>query len=166
MKIYVRCLASHTIGLDHGEWIDLEYIDTVEDLQQEIDKILYFSPVRNAEEWVIHDYDLDGIDISEHESLDHIIDICEGLKEHGDAFVAYYELFDSTDLVDFEDRYQGEYDDLKDYAYQFLNDTGMLSNLPENLQHYFDYESYGNDCEMSGDISSTTIGGKLYVFMN
>ena len=37
-------------------------------------------------------------------------------------------------------------------AEQFVDEMGLLSEIPENLQYYFDYEAYGRDMELSGDV--------------
>ena len=114
IAVWVCSLSSYNQGHLHGQWVDLDLIDTVEELQEAIDQILQDSPVENAEEWAFMDHDLGGIHIGENEDLEEVINIAKGLREHESAFVAFYNCFDSTDLEEFEERYQGEYDSVKD----------------------------------------------------
>jgi len=60
-----------------------------------------------------------------------------------------------------EESYQGEYDDLSDWAEQFAKDTGASM---ENYENYIDWERVGNDAEMGGDIFTVEIDGKVHVF--
>lgn len=40
----------------------------------------------------------------------------------------------------------------EDYAYEFIEDTGALNEMPESLRGYFDYEGLARDMEINGDI--------------
>ena len=164
--VWVCSVADYNEGYLHGEWVDLDLIDTVEELQEAIEDILKDSPVEKAEEWGFFDYDLGGIHIGENEDLEEVINIAKGLREHDSAFVAFHNCFGSTDLEEFEERYQGKYDSVKDYAEQFLEDTGTIATIPENLRYYFDYEKYAHDLEISGDINAEYIDGKCHIFLN
>ena len=164
--VWIGSLGAYNCGYLHGEWVDLDLIDTVEELQEAIDQILQDSPVEDDEEWACMDHDLGGIAISEYEDLETVVNIAKGLREHESAFVAFYNCFCSTDLQEFEERYQGEYDTVEDYAEQFLEDTGAIASIPENLRDYFDYEKYSHDLEISGDINAEYIDGKCHIFFN
>ena len=48
-----------------------------------------------------------------------------------------------------------------DYAEEFIDGSYGSEFLPEHLQAYFDYEAYGRDLELGGDI--VEIGNNLYV---
>ena len=39
---------------------------------------------------------------------------------------------------------------MEDVAYNYIHDTGLLANLEERLQCYFDYEALGRDMEING----------------
>lgn len=67
---------------------------------------------------------------------------------------------------DFQDAYQGCYDDLEDYARQYVDDTGMLHDMPDNLKYYFDYAAFARDAEMGGDIWTERGDDGLHVFYN
>lgn len=62
------------------------------------------------------------------------------------------------------ERFAGVFDDRESWASEFLEDTGALSDLPTNLQYYFDYSAYARDCEIGGDVEFVDDGPDLYVF--
>lgn len=37
-------------------------------------------------------------------------------------------------------------------AEELLEETGQLSEIPENLRYYFDYEKYARDIRLGGDM--------------
>jgi len=167
-RIYVACLAAYNAGKLHGKWIELGG-KTAEDVRAEIQEILKTSPEPHAEEWAIHDYELGGIKIGENEDLDKIMEFVGHLVEHGEAFAAYVNNFgaDYATLEGFEDAYQGEHDNVVAYAEQWLEETGGLAQIPENLRYYFDYEKYARDLELGGDIwTADSDHGTVYVFYN
>ena len=74
-EIYVACLASYNSGYLHGKWIDANQSE--EAIMEDIQAMLSDSPVENAEEWEIHDYQGFGdIKLHEYESISTIAEIC------------------------------------------------------------------------------------------
>ena len=61
------------------------------------------------------------------------------------AFVAWY---GSWAADTFESAYMGRHDSEQAYAEQYIDDTGLLSGIPENLQCYFDIEHFASDLFM------------------
>lgn len=64
-QIYIASLGDYNAGILHGRWIELDG-KNINDLREEINGILETSPYANqygepAEEWAIHDYELEGI---------------------------------------------------------------------------------------------------------
>jgi len=47
-----------------------------------------------------------------------------------------------------EEAYYGQYDSDTDLAYEYIDSTGMLSDVPDSISNYFDYESFGRDLAM------------------
>lgn len=62
--------------------------------------------------------------------------------------------------------YVGTYDNEIDWAYEYIDDTGMLDSMPENLRNYFDYAAFLRDCSMGGDINFVYYDGTHYAFNN
>jgi antirestriction protein len=53
-----------------------------------------------------------------------------------------------------------------DYAYEIVDDGGVLDDVPANLRHYFDYESFARDLEISGEVATFDFRGTQYVVTN
>lgn len=116
------------------------------------------------EEYAIHDYEL-PFEIGEYESIDRINDLCEmvseldsdiqeELKELQSYFGSIEELCDhADDIIHYPDC-----EDMEDVARYFVEETGALSEVPESLQNYIDYEAYGRDLELSGSFVVTNHG--------
>lgn len=65
------------------------------------------------------------------------------------AFIGWQGLWDCRA---FENAYMGEYDSEEAFAEQYIDDTGLLSEVPDQLQAYFDVERFAHDLFM-GDYS-------------
>ncbi len=84
--------------------------------------------------------------------LDRYIELRDDIARHDldrgavAAFVAWY---GSWDKDAFENAYMGRYDSEQAYAEQYIDDTGLLSGLPDNLQSYFDLDHFACDLFMS-----------------
>lgn len=150
MQIYICCLAAYNSGILHGAWIVASA--DIEELQMQIDAMLKRSPMPNAEEWAVHDYD--GVpNMGEHPALE---DIC-----------GYIELVNSTHLPqdclnaiienvhgdldqarkDLE-RVIGEFDDFRDYADECADEMIACAESgsgSEFLANYFDYDRFARD---------------------
>lgn len=50
----------------------------------------------------------------------------------------------------FEDAYVGSFKSDEDFAYDYVESTGMLGNVPDSIQRYFDYEALARDLMMDG----------------
>lgn len=55
-------------------------------------------------------------------------------------------------------------DNMADVAYQVLEESNGIDELPEWAQSYFDYEAYGRDLEIEGQFYRST--GGIYVEIN
>lgn len=153
LRIYVACLAAYNSGQLHGDWIDVT--QGIEHIEGEIQRILASSPAPNAEEWAVHDYDMDGYDAGEHPDLDELFAIAELMQEDSDKYYRCKELiaYGVVDTLDKaieydDDNYCGYYESWADYAEQFCNDTGEIDNIPNNFRYYIDWEAYGRDLEI------------------
>lgn len=77
------------------------------------------------------------------------------LDEYEREYVqAYWDSVNPDAEIDaIKDAYQGTYDSELEYMEEWLDSTGMLSEIPENLRYYFDTESYLRDCKINGDVN-------------
>ncbi len=86
-----------------------------------------------------HEQYLELIEVAENVDSD-VVEACNAV--FGEVKAEYLEL------------YIGEFKDDTDWAYEHVESTGLLSEVPENVKRYFDYEAFGRDADLSGDISS------------
>ncbi|MEQ9087087.1 MAG: antirestriction protein ArdA [Pontimonas sp.] len=49
------------------------------------------------------------------------------------------------------------------YAEEYLESTGLLDQMPENLRFYFDVDAFARDLQLGGDITEIDIDGTTYV---
>lgn len=73
--------------------------------------------------------------------------------DDSDTVERHYEFEDVADVIQkFEDAYAYA-SDATEWAEAYIDSTGMLDSLSDDLRYYFDYERFGDDAESSGDIS-------------
>jgi len=160
-KIYVACLASYNNGILYGKWIDAS--QPVDDIRNEINKMLADSPMVGAEEWAIHDYeDFGSIDLSESEDLDTMSEIVAFIREHGDAGteILNYHGNDLESAKRSMEEYCGAYDSEEDFARGLMEDC---YEIPDYLENYINYESFARDLFVN-DYLSLEKDYKIHVF--
>ncbi len=150
-RIYVADLAAYNAGHLHGVWINAG--DDLDDIQDQIGEMLNKSPVEDAEEYAIHDYEeFGGCEISEYEGIEAVHEIACFIEEHpdlGGELLAHFcgDMDEARKAI--EEHYCGEYSSLADYAQSLTEDT---TDIPGHLEFYIDYERMGRDLEINGDI--------------
>jgi antirestriction protein len=152
IRIYVACLKAYNNGKLHGEWIDAT--QDADDIQSDANKMLEVSPEHTedepCEEWAIHDYEGFGsIKLSEYTDFEEVAKIAKAIEQHGEAFTIYASDVGLEHAIEnFEEAYCGEWKSEEDYAENLVEDTGMLSECPESMKSYFDYEKFARDLFM------------------
>jgi len=175
-RIYVASLSDYNNGVLHGAWIDIDDTTDVDEVWEQINAMLA-AGAPGAEEWAIHDHeDWGGLYISEYADLNKLVAIgnrMAGPDDIPEAVAAYvnnegWDYIDADSFGDgFDEAYAGCFTSVEDYAYDYIESTGMLHDLPESLQSYFDYEKFGNDLVYGGDIWVHEAGwDETYVFYN
>lgn len=136
-----------------GLWVDL---DDVAEWSQIEEKLLDLFPSAQIDEILCADVEglakhfyasqCDGFDM---ESWATYLEDKEAYPDLDDAVIsAYFENCGVSDLSDVEESYQGEYSSDEDFAEEYIDSTGMLSEVPENLRWYFDTEKFARDMMM------------------
>lgn len=164
--LYIADLAAYNSGHLHGIWIDAT--DDIEDIKGAVKTMLDNSPVSDAEEFAIHDYEgFEGYEISEYQGIESAHDIACFIEQHGKmgaALLAHY-----GDDVEFaqqtiNDDYYGCYSSTADFAEEH---TEQIIKIPKPLEFYIDYDSMARDWEMGGDIFTIeTAHDELHIFYN
>ena len=164
-KIYVADLAAYNVGRLHGIWI--EACEDLDVIWEQIDQMLSESPMPDAEEYAIHDYEgFGGYVLSEYEGIETAHEIAcfiEDYPEFGGALLGHFSILEHARSAA-EQPYQGCYKSLTEYARELTEET---TEIPDSLQYYIDYERMGRDMEMSGDIFTIETGfHEVHVFWN
>lgn len=130
-RIYVADLAAYNSGYLHGVWIDAS--EEVGDIQDQINAMLAASPVPDAEEYAIHDYEgFDDYQLGEYEGIEAAHDIAcfiEEFPEFGGALLGQFSSIEEARRAAEED-YCGSFESLADYAQQLTEET---TQIPESL---------------------------------
>jgi len=159
IRIYVACLAAYNNGHLHGNVIDEASI------WEAVQAMLFASPIDEAEEWSIHDYEgFEGAQVGEYFSFESVVKIADYVRERGElgAQVLNYYGGNIEDAKARFDEYAGEYDSLADYAEELTEQTG--ETIPQRLAPYIDYKAMAHDYEQSGDFLTFELGGYIHIF--
>lgn len=165
-RIYVACLAAYNNGFLHGAWIDAD--QDADQIRDAIAAMLARSPVEDAEEYAIHDYEgFEGVSISEYAGIDTVARLATFIAEHGALGAGLLEQF-SGDMdqaeCTLEDCYHGQFASLADYMEELTTES---VTIPEALRYYVDWEEMARDAEMGGDLFTIeTAHGEVHVFSN
>lgn len=146
--IYVACLASYNSGHLHGAWLNLGggLNPTADDIREGIDYVLKTSPVPNAEEYAVHDFQgIPAILRDEYPDLEALAEWvttwqeCEGNGSEGDVFSKYCDhIGQAVTAEEFNDAYQGTFDSEADFAEDFYEQTGQMPT--DSLVSYIDWD--------------------------
>lgn len=176
-RIYVASLTDYNAGVLHGDWISAEV--GAEIIEETIQQMLEESPTAErygdvAEEWAIHDYSGFGpVRIGEHESLERVCLLAEGIVTHGEVFAAWIADREGDELPSpetFEDHFLGEWGSEAEWGESLLDDLGIdldnLPNVPEGLRPYVqvDVEGWVRDMRLGGEITVVESKAGVYVF--
>ncbi len=161
-KIYVACLAAYNSGRLHGAWIDADQGAWA--IYGEVQTMLAASPIAEAEEWAIHDYEgFEGIRVEEYDGFDRVAELAAFVIEHGklgaEVFSYYGSLEDARSAL--SDQYAGQYESLADFAQEFTEET---TTIPQPLRFYVDYERMARDMAISDVIAFETGMSEVHVF--
>lgn len=162
--IYVACLASYNNGYLHGEWIAVTDESTV---REEIRKILTSSPIGEAEEYAIHDYEGFGsLSLGEYDSISLVCELTELMRERGEIIIELYSYHGDLEFAKsvLENNYYGEHKSEQDFANDFFDDL-YANQIPEHLSFYIDYEAFSRDLFINDFYSIETDSG-VHVFSN
>ncbi|EHO5109420.1 antirestriction protein ArdA [Listeria monocytogenes] len=81
-----------------------------------------------------------------HEAIDYLNDL---VKEG-----YYHDIKNALEEIDNIVIYH-DCNSMSDIAYQIIEESGLLSDIPEQVQRYFNYDAYANDLEVEGSFYFT-----------
>lgn len=164
-QIYIACLAAYNNGHLHGAWI--EAVHGVDHIEEQVAAVLKTSPIPNAEEWAIHDYDgFEGAELGEYAGFAEVSRVADLIEQHGPimgALISHHSGYIDEAEKAIEECYAGCYESVSDYAYEITHDT---TDVPEHLSFYIDYEGMARDMEIN-DIYAIELSHKeVHIFHN
>ena len=162
IRIYVACLAAYNSGILHGRWINAN--QEAWQIWEEVSVMLKASPIEEAEEWSIHDYEgFESVTISEWEGFERVSEIAAFIAEHGALGGKLIEYFGSLEDAKsaISDQYAGEYRSTADFVQEM---TEQGTQIPESLQYYIDWNAMARDWEINDILTIETGFEAVHVF--
>jgi len=78
--------AAYNNGHLHGEWIK---VTDEASIWEAVQAILFASPIDEAEEWAIHDYEgFEGAEVGEYYSFSNVVELADYIRERGEITAA------------------------------------------------------------------------------
>jgi len=167
IQIYVGTYAKYNSGSIAGKWIDLEpfagdrdgFLAACKELHKgEHDPEFMF---QDFEGFPREYYSESGLP----DALFDWLDLDDDDRELMEAYCEAVCPLAPGDIETAQDAYYGTYGDQDSFVTEYINSTGMLADLPDNVAQYFDYEKFGRDL-MFGFSTHTDDSGDLWVFLN
>lgn len=143
----------------NGKWVDLPATE------EELEEAIAYAQTDDCEEVIISDSE--GIDCNEYSNIFEVNERAEQIEELEEyeqeileALINEgYNFEEALDIVqDGDYMYYDNCNDMADVAYQYIEETGLLNDVPEHLRNYFDYEAYGRDMSYEGHFIATDSG--------
>lgn len=153
IKGFITNLGKYNEGELIGKWITFPIDD--DDLEKVLEEI---GINERYEEYFFTDYENNIFNFGEYSNISEINDIverfdklCEDNEE--EIVVALCDYY--NDIDDVENSIDNTYiywdvNDMEDVAREYVEETGYLQNIPDNIAQYFDYESFGRDMSYDG----------------
>lgn len=150
-RIFLTNLGKYNEGELVGKWVDLP----CDDFDTELEDI---GIGEEYEEYFITDYENDfGYRVEEYSNIDELNDLAEKLEDlrvwEADIVSALvsdgFDIEEAIEKVDDVIVY-GDCETMEDVAWNYVEETGLLDEVPEELQLYIDCKKLGQDMEIRG----------------
>jgi antirestriction protein len=157
-RLFVTTYSAYNEGkqFEHGDWVEPAFFDSYEDFCDHCEAMYAHEHqpefmVTDFEEFPREWYSESGL------PSEGVWGMLKGWAESDqqeaiEAFLAVTSnnYSDWDELEDaFNEAYAGEHTSDYNFAYDLVEQLGELDNMPEHLQHYFDYDKYARDLLMS-----------------
>jgi antirestriction protein len=161
-QIYVGTYAKYNAGSIAGAWLDLSDYSSSEEFW---DACKALHKDESDPEFMFQDWE--GIPegmISESHLSDDVWEWLELDEEDRELLKVYRANVDTEGTIEqARDAYRGKADTKADAAYDYWEDSGMLSEVPEFARSYIDWDSVARDMEYS-DFCFVRHEGAVWVF--
>lgn len=147
-RIYVGTYAKYNDGSIDGKWIDIseyntykEFVNACRELHKdEKDPEFMVQDYENFPEKWYHEGGLPS-----EEEFNKINDFYMMDDDRKAAYEAYVNYTNDDDIEHFDEAYQGKFSSAEDFAYDLVDGIGWDGVGENNLEMYFDYDSFGRD---------------------
>jgi antirestriction protein len=146
---WIGCLGCYNSGRLIGKWIPGLECDDLESagLTDSAGKCLV---CHDSDEFLALDHEnflglLDGGEPNPQECYDMALKLDDVAEYERDILIAWLANGMEFDLDKMRECYIGEYSSDEDMAQEYIDSTGLLSDVPDYLARYFDVESYARD---------------------
>ena len=167
LSVWIGSLGDYNAGILRGQWFDLDDYD-LDELTAAVEELTN----DGQNDYFIADSMSDyRVEVSEYENLESLYekynivkDIIDEYDENAADVIAAYTNNISDDLNNisgYEFYFYSDCYTMADVAFEYLDQTGGLDEMPEHLRNYFDYDSYGRDMEIEGNFYYA--GGGVYI---
>ena len=150
-RIYVGTYKKYSEGSIKGAWLDLEDYASKDDFYAACYALHSDEPAPEIE-----------LMFSDHEGIPDFFIGESNIKDEFWSYMdcnmddevkaAYVEAKDRWDEEDCQSSYIGQFRDYEELAEYLVDDCGVVGEIPDNLKYYFNYEAYGRDIRLSGDV--------------
>lgn len=169
-RIYIGTYNAYNNGSLHGAWIDLEECGDAETFWAKIHEVHAKELAERGEiEPMFQDWeDIPDRFISESSLSTDVWDEWVALDDDDRELLEVYldHIDQSGTLEQAQEAFAGKFSSEADWAEQFWEDAGYISEVPESLRFYIDYEKYARDCRLNGDVNFVEHEGDVWVFNN
>lgn len=172
MKIFLTILGKYNEGYLIGKWVKLPI--PADKLKEVLDEI---GINEEYEEYFITDYEttFSGMReaIGEYTSIEALNELAEAIEELSEYEQEKLEAVLECELCHSIQDVRAALDSLDDYdlidgidddeqlGYYYAEEVGCI-DIPQHLRNYFNYEAYGRDIRLEGNITYTSCGCLIY----
>lgn len=144
-QVYCGTYSKYNSGSIAGAWIDLEKFSDHDEFMVACRELH-----KDEEDPEFMFQDFEGFPKSYYSESGIAPEVFEwlALEDHQrEILEAYIAIMgdDSATIEDAEDCYFGHFENDEDFAQEYIDSTGMLHEVPENLRYYFDVEKFARD---------------------
>lgn len=165
VQVYVGTYAKYNNGSIAGAWVDLEKCGDEESF---LEKCTEIHSDESDPEFMFQDFE--GFPRAFYGESHIDPDVFEWLDLDDDdrELLAVYQenMGESGDIDAAREAFDGKYASEADWAHEYWDSTGMLSELPECARNYIDFESYARDARLGGDMVFVRHAGDVWAFRN
>lgn len=162
-RLYVGTYAKYNSGSIAGKWLNL---DDYADKDAFLTACAELHKDEADPEFMFQDFEGFPRSMYSESSVDARLWDWIALDDDDRKLLAIYQdnIDANGDVDTARDAFRGKYNSERDFAMEYLDETGQMSELPEWAQNYFDYDSWLNDAKCGGDLSFVREGGEVWVF--